>query len=83
MRSFEPGRDDEAWVRLNAAAFARHPEQGRLTVGDLRERMDQPWFDPAGFLLVEDDSTGQVVAFHWTKVDPPPPVGWGPARGAA
>ena len=73
VRSFEPGRDDEAWVRLNAAAFARHPEQGRLTVGDLRERMAQPWFDPAGFLLVEDDSTGQVVAFHWTKVDPPPP----------
>jgi mycothiol synthase len=73
VRSFEPGRDDEAWVRLNAAAFARHPEQGRLTVGDLRERMAEPWFDPAGFLLVEDDSTGQPVAFHWTKVDPPPP----------
>jgi mycothiol synthase len=73
VRSFEPGHDDEAWVRLNAAAFARHPEQGRLTVEDLRERMAQPWFDPAGFLLVEDDATGEVVAFHWTKVDPPPP----------
>ena len=73
VRSFEPGRDDEAWVRLNAAAFARHPEQGRLTVEDLHERMAQPWFDTAGFLLVEDDATGEVVAFHWTKVDPPPP----------
>ncbi len=67
VRAFEPGRDDEDWVRLNAAAFASHPEQGRLTVADLRERIDQPWFDPAGFLLVERD--GRVVAFHWTKVE--------------
>lgn len=67
VRAFEPGRDDEDWVRLNAAAFATHPEQGRLTVADLRERMEQPWFDPAGFLLVERD--GRVVAFHWTKVE--------------
>ena len=69
MRAFEPGRDDEAWVRLNAAAFARHPEQGRLTVDDLHERMTQPWFDPAGLLLVVDEATGAVVAFHWTKVE--------------
>lgn len=67
VRAFEPGRDDEDWVRLNAAAFAHHPEQGRLTVEDLHERMDQPWFDPAGFLLVERG--GRVVAFHWTKVE--------------
>ena len=70
VRAFEPGRDDETWVRLNAAAFARHPEQGRLTVADLHERMAQPWFDPAGLLLVVEDATGDVVAFHWTKVEP-------------
>ncbi len=70
MRAFEPGTDDETWVALNAAAFATHPEQGRLTLEDLHERMAQPWFDPAGFLLVEDDDTGRVVAFHWTKVEP-------------
>lgn len=69
VRSFVPGRDDEAWVRLNAAAFAGHPEQGRLTVDDLQERMAQPWFDAAGFLLVVDDATERVVAFHWTKVE--------------
>jgi mycothiol synthase len=67
-RPFEPGRDDEAWVRLNAAAFADHPEQGRMTVADLHERMEQPWFDAGGFLLVECD--GRLVAFHWTKVEP-------------
>lgn len=70
VRAFEPGRDDEAWVRLNAAAFARHPEQGRLTVSDLHDRMAQAWFDPAGLLLVVDDTTGDLVAFHWTKVEP-------------
>jgi mycothiol synthase len=70
VRAFEPGRDDETWVRLNAAAFAHHREQGRLTVDDLHERMAQPWFDPSGFLLVVDDPTGEVVAFHWTKVEP-------------
>jgi mycothiol synthase len=69
VRAFEPGRDDDTWVRLNAAAFARHPEQGRLTVADLHERMAQPWFDPAGLLLVVEDATGEVVAFHWTKVE--------------
>jgi mycothiol synthase len=69
VRTFEPGRDDETWVRLNAAAFASHPEQGRLTVADLHERMAQPWFDPAGFLLVVEDATDTVVAFHWTKVE--------------
>ncbi len=70
VRAFVPGQDDERWVALNAAAFASHPEQGRLTVDDLHERMAQPWFDPAGLLLVVDDATGSVVAFHWTKVEP-------------
>ncbi len=69
VRAFAPGRDDETWVRLNAAAFARHQEQGRLTVADLHERMAQPWFDPAGLILVVEDATGDVVAFHWTKVE--------------
>jgi len=76
VRPFEPGVDDEHWVALNAAAFASHPEQGRLTLTDLHERMAQPWFDPAGLLLVVDDTTEEVVAFHWTKVEPvaPPAV---------
>ena len=68
VRGFHPGRDDETWVRLNAAAFVDHPEQGRLTLADLHERMEQDWFDPSGLLLVERD--GRVVAFHWTKIEP-------------
>nr|WP_179423642.1 mycothiol synthase [Pedococcus badiiscoriae] len=87
-RSFEPGRDEQDWLETNAAAFAHHPEQGRLTLADLRERMALPWFDPTGFILVEadepvrDPSAGRVAAFHWTKVDPDDRSSVDPARPA-
>ena len=78
IRAFRPGEDDEAWLALNAAAFAHHPEQGRWTARDLAERIAEPWFDPAGFFLAEQD--GSLIGFHWTKVHPageygPDPVG--------
>ncbi|MDX6309919.1 MAG: mycothiol synthase [Nocardioidaceae bacterium] len=76
VRTFEPGRDDEAWVALNAAAFASHPEQGRLTVDDLRHRIEQPWFDPAGFFLAERG--GALVGSHWTKIHPAEETGGEP-----
>lgn len=64
IRSFEPG-DLQAVHRINAEAFATHPEQGRLTVADLQQRMAEPWFDPAGLLLAWAD--GEPLGFHWTK----------------
>jgi mycothiol synthase len=67
IRSFRPGQDDESWVELNAAAFAHHPEQGAWTLDDLRLRMAEPWFEPEGFLLLENDA-GELAGFHWTKV---------------
>ncbi|MGH3448421.1 MAG: mycothiol synthase [Nocardioidaceae bacterium] len=66
IRPFHPGRDDEAWVEVNAAAFRNHPEQGGLTLEDLHQRMAQPWFDPNGFFVA--DRHGDLVGFHWTKV---------------
>jgi len=82
-RSFEPGRDEQAWLETNAAAFAHHAEQGRMTLGDLQDRVRQPWFDPAGLILVEsDDAPGRVAAFHWTKVDPEQRSSVDPRQGA-
>jgi mycothiol synthase len=87
-RAFQPGRDEQDWLSTNAAAFAHHPEQGRLTLADLQERMALPWFDAAGFILVEADdgirqpAAGAVAAFHWTKVDPDERSSLDPARPA-
>ncbi|MFI8854033.1 mycothiol synthase [Streptomyces sp. 891-h] len=66
IRAFRPGEDDAAWLALNAAAFAHHPEQGNLTQRDLEDRKAEPWFDPVGFFLAERD--GRLIGFHWTKV---------------
>lgn len=66
VRTFRPGEDDTAWLALNAAAFAHHPEQGSLTQRDLDDRKTEPWFDPAGFFLAEQE--GELIGFHWTKV---------------
>ncbi|MDQ2755920.1 MAG: mycothiol synthase [Actinomycetota bacterium] len=70
-RAFEPGRDEQEWLRVNTAAFVHHPEQGRLTRVDLDERMREGWFDAAGLVLVcPDDNDETVAASHWTKVHP-------------
>lgn len=47
VRAFVPGQDDTAWLAVNAAAFAHHPEQGSLTQRDLDDRIGEAWFDPA------------------------------------
>ena len=64
---FRPGIDDEAWVALNARVFAEHPEQGSVTVEDLRARMGEPWFDASDFLVAR--SGDELIAYNWLKIE--------------
>ncbi|MDA2805619.1 mycothiol synthase [Nocardiopsis suaedae] len=82
VRAFRPGEDEAALVRSHAAAFADHPEQGGVTLEDLRQRQAEPWFDAEGFFVAEetggpaargaqeaqDAGEGRIAGFHWTKV---------------
>jgi len=75
IRGYRDTDADEV-VRVNAEAFAHHPEQGGLTRDGLEERKAQPWFDPAGFFVAVRREDGRLVGFHWTKVhDADPPYG--------
>lgn len=69
VRTFEVGRDEDAWLAVNARAFADHPEQGRLTRADLDARIAQPWFDPTMFFLAEDVATGRLLGSLWVKIE--------------
>jgi mycothiol synthase len=67
VAAFRPGIDDAAWLAVNAAAFASHPEQGRLTQDDLDARKAEEWFEPLDFLLLRDGD--ELIGFCWLKVD--------------
>ena len=69
IRGYLPD-DREDLLRVNAAAFAAHPEQGAMDAADLAARMAEPWFDPTDLLLAHDHG-GRLLGFHWTKVHSP------------
>ena len=63
--------DAEAFIECNNRAFDWHPEQGEMTPEDLAAKQAEPWYDPEGFLLLEepdDDGRPTVIGFCWTKV---------------
>lgn len=70
LRPFEPGRDTDELLRVNAAAFAWHPEQGGWNRADVAERVAEPWFDADGVFLAHNRTgagTSRLLGFHWTK----------------
>jgi mycothiol synthase len=83
--------DAEAFIKCNNLAFEWHPEQGEMTPEDLAAKQSEPWYDPEGFLLLEEDDASvddasedndasehkAIIGFCWTKVhdDQKPPLG--------
>ncbi|MFF1573139.1 mycothiol synthase [Leifsonia sp. NPDC058292] len=68
ITGMRPG-DEQEWVDLNARIFDTHPEQGRLSVDDLRARQAEPWFDADDVLMLRDASD-RLVGYDWVKVEP-------------
>ncbi|MFA4840254.1 MAG: mycothiol synthase [Agrococcus sp.] len=69
VRAFEPA-DASALLALNAAAFADHPEQGRMSADDLAARMAEPWHDDANLVVAEgtgSSGSAGLDAFAWVK----------------
>lgn len=58
-------------LRVNAAAFADHPEQGAMDTANLAARTAEEWFDPRGLLLATATDDPALLGFHWTKVHSP------------
>lgn len=64
VRAFSPV-DIRAFVAVNNAAFAHHPDQGGWTITQAEERLNQDWVNLDEFYLAEEG--GDLLAFHWTK----------------
>ena len=74
LRAFNPASESDAgaWVRANAAAFADHPEQGRITLDDFALMRAEPWFDPADLILLAETDTApgtdpEIAGSTWVK----------------
>lgn len=70
LRPFRVGVDEDAWLAVNARAFAQLPDQGGWTRADLERRIREPWFSADGFLMAWRREPGgeRLAGFHWTKV---------------
>lgn len=68
IHAYDGAADHPELLRVNNAAFSWHPEQGGWTEADIAQRVSEPWFEPEGLFLARDDSTGELLGFHWTKL---------------
>lgn len=80
MTPFEPGNKAHAdeWVRVNAAAFASHPEQGAVTLEDFRALTREPWFD-VNDLRLAFDGDDRLAGYAWVKTSGAEPSGAEPS----
>ncbi|MDI6023910.1 mycothiol synthase [Leucobacter sp. UT-8R-CII-1-4] len=72
VRGYDPNDPQQAvdWVRVNAAAFASHPEQGSVTVADFLTLTQEPWFSDEDLRLAYTNDPGQdsqLAGFTWVK----------------
>ncbi|MCW2288728.1 mycothiol synthase [Leucobacter luti] len=66
LHTFDAERDSAEWVRVNAAAFATHPEQGRITQDDFALMRAADWFDPDDLILLTG-ARNEVIGSTWIK----------------
>lgn len=74
VRSFRP-EDTDAWLETNAAAFADHPEQGRVDHHDFAELRAQSWWQPHLLRVLENTRASAqepaMAGFVWMKPQAP------------
>ena len=66
VQTFQPGLENQEWLKLNNRIFTHHPDQGGWVIEDLTNRMAESWFDPKGFFIAKRD--GRMIGFCWTKI---------------
>ncbi len=75
VRPFVAGSDDDAWLAVNNAAFAWHPDQGGWDRPRLHTALSEPWVRTDGFLVHDATNPDQpnparIDGFCWTKEHP-------------
>lgn len=65
LRAYGGPADEDAFLRVNNAAFEGHPENGGWTHEDFAERRDLDWFAPEDLLMAWRGA--ELIGFHWTK----------------
>ncbi|HXF73056.1 MAG TPA: mycothiol synthase [Actinomycetota bacterium] len=66
IRAFRPS-DAPAWLELHNRAFADHPDAGGWRPEDLAWHLEEPWFEPEGFLLAE--RADGLAGYCWMKLE--------------
>jgi len=64
IRPYGPA-DETAVLRINARAFAHHPEQGAMDAAEFAARRAQQWYRDEDLLVAT--RADLAVGFHWTK----------------